>query len=122
MKMIGRTMAAVLTALTLTGANADAQTVRDSDGSWSARLSDSETDQLHIRVTRWDQDSRWESSLVLDERTERELLRQLSDGEGDVRFALVAHLVLVLGESVMRHPTAHASLAAKNNVPPIAWT
>ena len=30
------------------------------------------------------------------------------------RFSLVGHLVMVLGEASMRHPTAHATLAAKN--------
>jgi Fe-S-cluster-containing dehydrogenase component/formate-dependent nitrite reductase membrane component NrfD len=30
-----------------------------------------------------------------------------------LRFSLVAHLVLVLGEASVRHPTAHASLAAR---------
>jgi Fe-S-cluster-containing dehydrogenase component/formate-dependent nitrite reductase membrane component NrfD len=32
------------------------------------------------------------------------------------RSAIAAHLLLVLGESTMRHPTAHASLAARNMI------
>ena len=88
MKMLGRAVAVMLTAVTLGSGDARAQTIRDSDGSWNARISEEGEGRLHIRVSRWDQDSRWESDLSLDPETGRRVLGQLPDGEGDVRFTV----------------------------------
>ena len=89
MLMVGA-LAATLT--TNPGAPAPAGTLQERNtvgGTWTARLTpDVAEGPGRIKISRWDDDHSWNSEMDLSADVVRDILRQASEGNGDVRFTL----------------------------------